>query len=257
MGTICYHTTDNERERKCKMIEFTKELSDKMEANLSSFSDEELAQKFIGCHNEIEQGKRKNQFVRPMLNLTLSDKEKIGNTVIYIAQRVPNLSKTKLLKLLYFMEDYSVKRFHTPFLGLPFEVWQAGPVIKDIFIDLSERPIILADYIEKAVNDNKTYIKPKKQFCDDEFSHNDIIVMDDTLKRYGDMSATDLVKLTHQKNGLWYKVCKENNLLERFNSGCTNNSDYTIDLGDNLSGCSKEFYEEQLSFLNGVRNYGK
>ena len=62
----------------------------------------------------------------------MSDIEKLGNAVVYIAERVPDLSKTKLLKLLYFMEEYSVKRFHTPFLGLPFEVWQSGPVVKDV-----------------------------------------------------------------------------------------------------------------------------
>lgn len=58
------------------------------------------------------------------MKLTKADRSKIGNAVVYIAQRVPNLSKTKLLKLLYLMEEYSVKRFKTPFLGLPFEVWQ-------------------------------------------------------------------------------------------------------------------------------------
>ena len=192
-----------------------------------------------------------------MLNLTLSDKEKIGNTVVYITEKIPEVSKTKLLKLLYFMEDYSVKRFHSPFLGLPFEVWQAGPVIKDIFIDLSETPTILYDYIEKTVKNNKTYIKPKKQFSDDEFSDNDITVMNDTLLRYGNMTAKQLVELSHKEGGLWHTVCEKNNLLELFEKGYTNNSEYTIDLGEQLTGCSKEFYEEQLEFLNSTRNYAK
>ena len=197
------------------------------------------------------------KIIKQMLNLTLSDREKIGNTVVYIAERIPNVSKTKLLKLLYFMEDYSVKRFHSPFLGIPFEVWQAGPVLKDIFIDLSETPIILSDFVEKIVKNDKTYIKPKKQFCDDEFSDNDITVMDDTLKYYGNMTAKQLVELSHKEDGLWHKVCTENNLLELFEKGYTNNSEYTIDLGEQLTGCSREFYEEQLDFLNSTRNYAK
>lgn len=84
-----------------------------------------------------------------MCKLTKTDKEKLGNTVVYIASHTSNLSKTKLLKLLYFMEEYSVRRYHTPFLGLPFEVWQAGPVVKDVFIDLSETPVILDGYVAK------------------------------------------------------------------------------------------------------------
>lgn len=99
---------------------------------------------------------------------TVSDKEKLGNVVVYIANHVPDLSKTKLLKLLYFMEEYSVKRFHTPFLGLPFEVWQAGPVVKDVFIDLSETPVLLDGFVKKEVKDGNTYISAIKEFCDDE-----------------------------------------------------------------------------------------
>ena len=87
-----------------------------------------------------------------------SEKSKLGNAIVYIAQRVPDLSKTKLLKLLYFMEEYSVRRFQTPFLGLTYEAWQAGPVPKDVFIDLSETPVLLQGYVSRIQEDNKTYI---------------------------------------------------------------------------------------------------
>lgn len=190
------------------------------------------------------------------MRLTLADRSKIGNAVVYIAQRVPNLSKTKLLKLLYLMEEYSVKRYQTPFLGLPFEAWQAGPVAKDIFIDLSETPVILDGYVEKEVEDGKTYIKAATTFSDDEFSDNDITVMDDTLRRYGNMTAKQLVELTHQKDGLWYATAQRNNLLEDFEQKVTNNSDCQIDLGECLSGCGREFYNEQLDFLKMARAYG-
>lgn len=190
------------------------------------------------------------------MKLTQADRNKIGNAVVYIAQRVSNLSKTKLLKLLYLMEEYSVKRFQTPFLGLPFEVWQAGPVVKDIFIDLSETPVILDGYVEKEVVDDKTYIKAAASFSDDEFSDNDITVMDDILLRYGNKTAKQLVELTHRKDGLWYATAKRNNLLEDFEQKVINNSDCQIDLGECLSGCSQEFYREQMDFLKMARTYG-
>lgn len=194
-----------------------------------------------------------------MFRLTLSDRQKIGNTVVFIANRVPRLSKTKLLKLLYLMEDYSVKRFHQPFLGLPFELWQAGPVIKDIFIDLSETPVILSDFVQKQVIDGKTYITPKPniEFADDEFSDNDILVMEEIIKKYGQLSASQLVEQTHNKGGLWYKECKKLGLLEPFENKQMNHSDYTMDLGEQLAECSRAFYNEQLEFLNMSRNYDK
>lgn len=184
---------------------------------------------------------------------TVSDKEKLGNVVVYIANHVPDLSKTKLLKLLYFMEEYSVKRFHTPFLGLPFEVWQAGPVVKDVFIDLSETLVLLDGFVKKEVKDWNTYIYAIKEFCDDEFSDNDIVVMDDMLKKYGNMTATQLVRLTHQKGSLWHRVAERNHLLEAFNEGRLNNSDCTIDFSEDLTGCAQEFYKEQANFLQLTR----
>ncbi len=190
------------------------------------------------------------------MRLTLADRNKIGNAVVYIAKRVPNLSKTKLLKLLYLMEEYSVQRFKTPFLGLPFEVWQAGPVVKDIFIDLSETPIILDGYIEKEVEDGKTYIKATADFSDDEFSDNDMTVMDDILRRFGKKTATQLVAETHRKDGLWYATAERNHLLEGFEQKVTNNSDCQIDLGERLTGCCQEFYREQMDFLKMSRAYG-
>lgn len=190
------------------------------------------------------------------MKLTQADRNKIGNAVVYIAQRVSNLSKTKLLKLLYLMEEYSVRRFQTPFLGLPFEVWQAGPVVKDIFIDLSETPVILDGYVEKEVEDGKTYIKATADFSDDEFSDNDITVMDDILHRYGNKTAKQLVELTHRKDGLWYATAKRNNLLEGFEQKVINNSDCQIDLSECLADCGREFYNEQMDFLKMTRAYG-
>lgn len=177
--------------------------------------------------------------------------------VVYIASHTNNLSKTKLLKLLYFMEEYSVRRFHTPFLGLPFEVWQAGPVVKDVFIDLSETPVILDGFVTKEVKGDATYIQAAKEFCDDEFSDNDLLVMQEVLKKYGDKSAKELVGLTHQKGTLWYNAANKKHLLPLFEGKMMNNSDYTIDFADELTETGKEFYQDQIDFLQTSRAYAK
>ena len=192
-----------------------------------------------------------------MCRLTKNDKEKLGNTVVYIASHTNNLSKTKLLKLLYFMEEYSVRRFHTPFLGLPYEVWQAGPVVKDVFIDLSETPVILDGYVTKEIVGDATYILPAKSFSDDEFSDNDMLVMDEVIKKFGNKTAKELVGITHKNGSLWHKIAKRNNLLVPFESKLMNNSDCVIDFAEELTETGKEFYQEQLEFLHISRAYAK
>ena len=71
-----------------------------------------------------------------MCKFSESNRQKLGNAIVYIARHTSNLSKTKLLKLLYLMEERMALKYHVPFIGLPFEVWQAGPVAKDVFIEI-------------------------------------------------------------------------------------------------------------------------
>ena len=47
---------------------------------------------------------------------------KIGNTAIYLSERIPNLSKTKFLKLLYILDELSIKQSGIPYLKLDYKV---------------------------------------------------------------------------------------------------------------------------------------
>lgn len=40
--------------------------------------------------------------------------DKIGNALIYLADKLPQLTKTKLLKLLYIMDEISIKKSGIP-----------------------------------------------------------------------------------------------------------------------------------------------
>ena len=182
-----------------------------------------------------------------MCRFSEDSKQKLGNTLIYIAERTPQLSKTKLLKLLFLMEEYMVKRYHVPFLALPYEVWQAGPVAKDIFIDLSEGAVLLQDFVMVEMKENAMYIKAVQPFCNDEFSDCEIAMMDEIIQKHGHKTAKQLVTETHQEGSLWYDVAKENGLLEDFASGISNNSSCLIDFSKGLTACAKEHYLESLA----------
>jgi uncharacterized phage-associated protein len=192
-----------------------------------------------------------------MKTYSRSDIEKIGNAIIYLAERIPDLSKTKLLKLLYLLEESFAKKYQLPFLNLEFEVWQAGPVARDIFIDLSDEPLLLKDYITIEKKDDATYIKPTATFSDDEFSDNEIDMLDLIIEHFGPLTAADLVKRTHQKNSNWYNVAREKGLLYLFENRLTNSSDEKIDLTWYLDEKGKDTFAEQnqfnqlLSYING------
>ncbi|HIT88877.1 MAG TPA: SocA family protein [Candidatus Merdenecus merdavium] len=181
-----------------------------------------------------------------MCKFSEDSKQKLGNALVFIADRTDQLSKTKLLKLLYLMEEYMVKRYHVPFLALPYEVWQAGPVAKDVFIDLSDGPYIFKDFVKTEVRDNGIYITSATAFCDDEFSELEIEMMEDVLRKYGHLSASQLVAETHKEGTLWYNIAKEHGLLESFSKHECNNSDYRIDFSLALAPCVADSYRESL-----------
>lgn len=189
-----------------------------------------------------------------MCKFSESNKDKLGNALIYMAERVPDLSKTKALKLLYLMEERMVLRYHIPFLAIPYEVWQAGPVAKDVFIDLSDGPYLLKNYIKTENHHLGTYITPVRPFCDDEFSDCELQMMDAILQKYGKMTASELVEETHKKGTLWYQEASRNGLLEAFQNHECNNSDIKIDFTKAMAPCAAEFYKESLDFHQTANN---
>lgn len=177
---------------------------------------------------------------------------RIGNAAVYIAEHTSDLSKTKLLKLLYLMEERSALKYQQPFLALSYEVWQAGPVPKDIYIDLSDGAVLLSKYVKTELvklDDGKVaqYIHPVAAFNDEDFSANEIRLMDEVLKEYGDKTATELVDIVHKENTLWYKIAKEKGLLEPFRNHECNNSNFVIDFTKGMLPCAADYYREVLA----------
>ena len=176
-------------------------------------------------------GRSRGFGITPVSAYTPDQLEKIGNAIIYLCERIKPLYKTKLLKLLYLLDEAGVREVGIPVLGLEYRVWKRGPVARDVFIELSDSPDLLKDYISVELNDNHTLVKAKRKFNDDEFSDRDLDLMERVVRQFGRMSAERLVRMVHSEEGLWYQAAKANGLLELFEKDETNSSDVVIDLG--------------------------
>lgn len=191
-----------------------------------------------------------------MCRFSEDNRKRLGNVALYIAQHTKHPSKTKVLKLMYLMEEKSAFCYQMPFLGIPFEVWQAGPVAKDVFVDLSDGPVLLGDYVSVVSDGGGQYVEPKGEFDADEFSDNELKMMDDILERFGKMSATELVQWTHRKGTLWWNAANEHGLLEAFDKGQSNSSNIIIDFTKAMSPCDAEFYAENMDLHRAANYYG-
>jgi len=180
---------------------------------------------------------------------------KIGNAIIYFAERIKPLPKTKLLKVLYFLEEASVKKWGSPFLGLKFDVWHLGPVARDIFVELSSEPVLLGEYIQCVEDGDSRIVVPKCPFSDDEFSDNEIDLLNLVVESYGHLTGNQLIRLTHNKHSLWYHTAQRHQVLSYLEQGRQTTTDFSIDFTDLLEEEpeKKAFYQECLEF-NHLRN---
>ena len=186
------------------------------------------------------------------IKLSKEQIDKVGNSIIYLTDKIGNLSKTKILKLLYILDELSIKKSGIPFFNLKYKVWKFGPVSEEIFIDLSSDTTMLKEYIEKEVNGTSTIIKSKKSFNDDEFSDNDINLMNFVIDEFGNKSAKELIRYTHRKNSPWYNTAVKHSVLELLKSGEINNTELPVNMSIIIEHDSrkKAIYEDFVE-ING------
>lgn len=195
-----------------------------------------------GCHDTT------NSFLNKQLI------ERTGNSVIYLATNIPDLNLTKLLKLVYLLDELSTKERGIPFLGLNYKVWQSGPVNRDLYIDINDGVKIFKDYFTVKQGDNSSQIISIKDFNDDEFSDCEIALLEKLVQLFKFTSGQDLVNLTHRPSTLWYRKAKENGLLEQFNEGVANSSEVGLDLEDLLAGQDEKIkiFKENTEFQKTI-----
>lgn len=185
--------------------------------------------------------------------------DKIGNTIIYLSKNITNLNKTKILKILFLLEEASIKKFGFPFFGIDFQIWKLGPVPKDIFIDLSEEaPMLLSSYVKRDEN-NTLNFRGIADFNDDEFSDDDMEILKIISTFSKNKTASELVNYIHNHNSIWRKSAMQNGVLELLEQGLVNSTEYKIDfslLFENNSYYLKHYQEvkENLEFTRNLKS---
>ena len=178
--------------------------------------------------------------------------DKLGNGLIYLIEKMGFLTKTTLLKLVYILDEYSVKKRGFPMFNLQYEIWKYGPVCQDLYIEFNDGASLLKEYIKSEVIENATHISPVADFNDDEFSDSDIAIFDEIAAKFSGKNTKYLVDFTHQTNSLWYTTAMKNGVLEALLNEEINSTDIKIDFADLVSHDENKlaFYNNHLEFLN-------
>ena len=174
---------------------------------------------FVGCVN----------FVRPqeefMRNEIAINRDLVGNLMIYLATECKPLYHTKLIKLLYLIDEESTRRNVSPLTWLSYKAWKLGPVSQEVYYSKNASENRFAGYVRFVHKKDAVLVEPVAVFDDSEFSDLDLEVMRDVVNVYGKMSSDDLIAITHAENSLWRKTVDENGI--RF---CKENNTSDIDI---------------------------
>jgi uncharacterized phage-associated protein len=138
-------------------------------------------------------------------------REKLINAIIYFAKNTKYCGKTKLLKLLYFLDFIHFKQTGKSITRQDYFAWKMGPVPKDLFEELSGnmKPDLKTSIQELPTGKEFQQINPIKPFNADYFSKKEIELLETISFIFEDAKADLMIEATHLKNKPWDRTLKE------------------------------------------------
>ena len=130
---------------------------------------------------------------------------KIGNLLAYISSKIEDINLRKLIKLVFLIDEESVRSRGISVTWLTYYAWEKGPVAPCIY-EIKDRGGIFSKYISVHRNrEEKVIITPfvDKNESSIQFSKKELRLIDSIIDKYGQLSADDLSEITHKPGGLW------------------------------------------------------
>lgn len=157
------------------------------------------------------------------------NKIKIGSLLGYISTKIPEITLRKLIKLVFLIDEESVKTRGLSVTWLDYYAWEKGPVAPCIY-NIKNSGGLFANYVDVHKNTADKIVVSPKQLNNEygqAFSKNELKLIDSVLLKYGHLNADELTEITHSTDGLWYKAKNSNNIDFTAQGG---RSDVMIDL---------------------------
>lgn len=145
--------------------------------------------------------------------LVTHEREKLINVIIFFATKTRFLGKTKLCKLLYFLDFEHYKETGRSVTGMEYFAWKMGPVPVALYQEVEMPESDMADkveFIEKPTRSGPMLtVNPIGSFDDSHFSKRELRIMNGLAEEYATTQVEDMVEATHLENEPWHKIYVE------------------------------------------------
>jgi uncharacterized phage-associated protein len=170
------------------------------------------------------------------------NREKLINAIIYFLTNTKYCGKTKLFKLLYYLDFMHFRETGKSVTGLEYFAWQFGPVPKSLADEINSP----SDELKKSItiqgnqgtDSNFTLIKPKRKFDDNYFSKRELRLLENVAFIFKEAKAENMVDASHLPNHPWDKTINTKGEMAKI--------DYTLALDDTESSLSLDEVLERL-----------
>ncbi|HBE40304.1 MAG TPA: hypothetical protein DDW27_03725 [Bacteroidales bacterium] len=169
------------------------------------------------------------------------DREKLLNSIIYFLSNTKFCGKTKLFKLLYYLDFMHFRETGRSVTNLDYFAWNFGPVPKKLFEEMENPPSDLKESIiipPKISEKIFVEMKPKKRFYDKYFTKRELRILEKVAFIFRDAEAEHMVEASHLPNHPWDKTIKMNGEYEKI--------DYTLALDDSEDSLPLEEVIERI-----------
>ena len=141
------------------------------------------------------------------------EREKLINAIIFFANNTKFLGKTKLCKLLYFLDFEHFKVSGRSVTGMDYYAWKMGPVSVELYEKVEAPEPDMADKVEFVERPTRRgpmlTIRPLAAIDESLFSRRELRIMQSLADEYCDTLAEDMIEATHLENQPWHKIYVE------------------------------------------------
>lgn len=138
------------------------------------------------------------------------EREKLVQAVVFFAGRVRKLGKTKLYKLLYFIDFQHYRDTGRSVTGQEYFAWKMGPVPVALHDELNAPKLdwqgrVAFNTIQVAKG-SMLSVNATSEFDPSHFSKRELRLLESLAVEYRDADAEDMVEATHLENLPWDRV---------------------------------------------------
>ncbi len=171
-------------------------------------------------------------------------RERIGQLINYLALHINGLYCTRLIKLLYIIDETAVLKLGLPITWMTYYVYKMGPVPEKLWFSIKEGNKEFGEYFDVHTEVNKHNsdhearfrISPISKEDPTELSKNERKIVDSVIDEFGNQSVEKLIKFLHRTDSLWYQIVQRNAIDFKQSLSTTLEIDLSALIVDNENG---------------------